>query len=103
MTDEQFNKFSKNFNDNFAAMKKDLSVELMQNLDLVLNQKFLTFKEEIREEFKQELLGIHGKIDWIVNALDTDEVERNALGHGIDRQLDNHERRIAKLELTTNP
>ena len=81
MTDEQFKDFIKNFNS-------------------VIDQKFLTFKDEIRAELKEELTDIRNNIDWLVDATNTDENERLALSSQIDRRHDNHERRLAALELT---
>ena len=80
-------------------------IEFVKRFDTVMDQKFLVFKEELTETFKAEmrteLTDIRSNIDWIIDALDTDEKERLALIYSNERQFNDHERRISKLELAT--
>ena len=72
--------------------------QFMQKFDSVMDQKFSKFKDELVGVFEPQFQDIEGKIDWVVNALDTDTAERLA----ISTKLIDHERRISKLELATN-
>ena len=101
MNDKQFKDFSENFNKNFAAMKTDLAIELSEKIDAAMDQKFLVFEEKIMGRVREELTDIRSNIDWIIDALDTDEKERLALIYSNERQFNDHERRISKLELAT--
>lgn len=78
MTDEQF----KDFIDKF---------------DKVFDERFQSFEERLEPRFQK----IESQLDWIVDALDTDERERLALGHNFDRKIADHESRIKNLELAS--
>lgn len=84
MDDKQFDKFMKLFN---------------QQLKIALKVQTEEVTQKVSELFETRFLSLESKVDWIIDALDTEETERLAGNVTIDRALDNHERRITKLEL----
>ncbi len=84
------------------ATKDDL-LDLANKVDL-LNSKFATKKElsEFRSETKESLNEIKNTLDWIVGEIKENRQEREVMSHRLYRdhapKLENHEKRIVKLE-----
>lgn len=65
-------------------------------------EAYLQFREEnlvSKDEFREAYSELNIKLDHILDIIDTEESERLAGNTTTDRTLDNHERRIRKLEL----
>lgn len=76
-------------------MNNEQFEEFMKRLDKVLDLKFADFEERITNKFEPRFQDIEGKLDWIIGTINEVQNEHLALCF----TSENHEKRIAKLEL----
>jgi hypothetical protein len=73
--------------------------QFMHGLDSILDQKFSIFREEMRSEMREELADIRSNIDWLVGEVSDIKSELVVINSATERDFDDHEKRISKLEL----
>ncbi|MDR0397771.1 MAG: hypothetical protein LBH36_01125 [Candidatus Nomurabacteria bacterium] len=73
-------------------------LRLVKYLDKKFDEQHKKVLIDVKEAMSERFKDVDDKLDWIADQLDADEKERLAPSAGLERKVDNHERRITKLE-----